>query len=200
MTNNKCAIFCTCAETNQKYYISRIEKWYAMLKDIPDTDLFCCVDGNIIEDIPAYLREKIHFIELCPSLGRSSVLKFEGFKRSFGFMMDYLKGYEFVSHVESDIKIINIDKFKKYQITPGLFSAICEKYGFLESAFLILNDKNYRQFLFERYSQKVNIEENNIFEVILQQSGHFNFAFSSTRKEGDNNLNESKYDVIAQTY
>ncbi len=201
MLMNNCMIWCTACEFNQKYYFNRIKIWYEMVKQFNNTDLYVIIDGSIIEPLPV-IANNLHYIEIKPAIGRKTCWIFPGWKRSFKKALEISLKYEFVTHIESDITIINMNKFKEYIYQCGTFASFDDKYHFVEASCMILNDINSRQILLNKYSDEKNWYENIDFECWLSKIISFNFVFKSRRIENEIISKDKlqKYDLLAQTF
>ncbi len=188
------AIFATCAENNQEYYIDRVITWYNLYypKFGQNTDFYIFVDGQLTT-VPQL--DGCEFIQLTPKLGRSSIVKFEGYKRSFAEALKFLQDYEFITLCETDVRLCNFDKLEEYRFKNGLFSSIDERHHFIETAFMILNDKNARLKMMQYFLQ--NYDKDELFEFYFQYNYNFNYVFTSIRDEGL--IPNKNYDYICQT-
>lgn len=200
--NNRIFCFCTCAEKHQDVYLKRIKHWYQMLKDFnEDIDFFVANDGKIEKEKLEFLTDiNITFFNLTPSLGRISCGNFPGYRRSFCQMMGEAlnRGYNYVIHVENDVQIINYDKIKPFLKEEGLYASFNYCYNFIESAFLIINDKKSIETLYNMFNDKINLYDNIYFEHQIQRVLKFNYPFISYRKNEQNTIENA--DFICQYY
>lgn len=179
---SKFAIFCTAAEKDQEKYIARVLHWYDMLWPVfkNDTDFFCFSDGALSSP-PS--RERLRFISFFPALGRKSINVFPGYKRSFGEALRMLEDYEFVMLIENDVKILNFNRVLEFREKPGLYSSIDKKWSFIETGFMILNDREQRKKMKEHFLSEDGINEDTLFESTLSKYP-FEYVFQSRRAEG----------------
>ena len=179
----KYPVCCCCAESNQRYYLDRILFWagqfYAMNYDL---HVFC--DGNIVEDVSILKKAGISFHEY-EKLGRNSSWVFQSYKRNFLMMCKmFPNGF---SVVENDVVIFNMKKFDEYTRKDGLFCGFSKKYNFIETAMMILNDKDAIERFIQHYENDGAIYENECFECTLKKVANkkFDSVFTGERKEGD---------------
>ena len=193
---NQHAIFCTAAQKNHELYMGRVVKWYEAVRSMfgTDADLYCFVDGEV-SDKPAL--DGLQYVELTPALGRTSVSRFEGRKRSFGEALSRLAEYKWLMHAESDVKICKPEHIKEFWERDGLYGSVDEKYNFLESGLLILNDAGARSRLADHYTSDTGINEEELFESQLRKYA-FRTVFRSRRAEGEY-VDPGSYDYIAQS-
>lgn len=197
MPNNKFAIFCTAAEHNQEKYIARVLHWHDMLYPVfrADTDFWCFVDGTL-KDAPE--RENLRFVSFSPALGRKDMNVFPGYKRSFGEALRMLDEYDNLMLIENDVKVFNFKRVLKYREMPGLYSSIDRKWHFIETGFMILNDRKARDMLKTYYLSEDGIYEPCLFETTLSKYP-FQYVFQSRRAEGSQiDLSKENLDYICQ--
>ncbi|MBR4316829.1 MAG: hypothetical protein IKP65_07715 [Alphaproteobacteria bacterium] len=199
--NNRIFCFCTCAEKHHEIYLKRIENWYHMLKNFnEDIDFFVANDGKISADELNNLNNvNITFFNFTPILGRITCGNFPGYRRSFGQMMNEAlnRGYDYVIHIENDVQVINFDKIRPYLRKKGLYASFNQRYNFIESAFLILNDKNAIETLRDMLNDKTSLYSEVYFEHQLQKMLNFNYPFISYRKNEQNPIDNA--DFICQS-
>jgi hypothetical protein len=66
---------------------------------------------------------------------------FKGWKRSVVSALKKGRQYDYIIHNEYDLRIQNITKFNEYLKRPGFYCGFCKTYNFIETACMILNDK-----------------------------------------------------------
>jgi hypothetical protein len=207
MKNSELMIFCTSAEVNFDKYLQNINNWYAMLDMVHDAaDFYVGVDGKIPKNIE--LNKNINFIEFLPKYGLGDIphaKNFAGWKRTYIEMLKMAieKDYKYVVHIENDVLVLNWEKIKPLFYTSGLFSSKDSRYGFIESAFQILNDISAIKPIIDYYSNEENFFKSEGFEHLLQSKCNFNYCLNSIRVEGhfpvDKNSTQCKqYDFLAQ--
>ena len=95
-----------------------------------------------------FLFNNVKIISLMPYLGiHGKNNNFKGWKRSFFTALEYGKTYNYIIHIEYDLRVQYINKFTKYFTVNGTFAAYCNTYRFIETACMILNDKNKNELL-----------------------------------------------------
>lgn len=198
-------IWCTCAEDNKEKYLKRVSWWYSQVKSIFgrfNPDYYVFVDGTITEEDKirtdmALLNLK--FVNQTPKLGRTNAIVFQGWKRSLKTALEYGRTYKYIIHIENDVKILNAEKILKYMKEPGTYLGICKSYGFAESAFMILNDREANQRLIEHYADQRHLYElypaEGVIGSLAQPNCHC--VFETDRLEGHFN-NKKNYDYICQ--
>lgn len=184
---NEIMVFCTGAQNNGEHYVENINKWKTELLTLfNNVDLKVFVDGNLPE------IDNVEVINNNPILGRITPDggNFPGWKRSFVTALKYFinSNYKYLVHIENDVKINtnklnNVETLQKYFQTDGLYISFSHEYHFLESAFMILNDKQFVQELINFYSIQQNINENACFEISKLRQGKCNVVFESIRIE-----------------
>ena len=192
-------IWCTCAEDNKRKYLKRVAHWYEQINTVfgkfkPDCYVF--VDGVIAE------QDKIAgpiFVNLTPKLGRSSVDVFPGWKRSLKAALQHGRAYKYVIHIENDVKILNTDKIFQYMKEPGMYVGVCKKYGFIETAFMILNDRDVNRRIVAHYSDENNLYEHEFAEEVISRIAGkaCNLVFDTDRMEDPDRFNPN-YDFVCQ--
>lgn len=169
----KLMIWCTCAEDNKILYLKKIVKWYQQIITIFEEynpDLFCFVDGSLTIDDLINVDKKllnISFINLTPKLGRKSLSEFPGWKRSFRSALEVGREYDYILHIENDLKILNAEKLKEYIFKPGYYVGRNKIFNFFDTTFMILNDKNLNEKFIQYYLSEQNLNENVYFEFVF---------------------------------
>lgn len=197
MSIDKYPICCCCAEDNQRYYFDRILFWAGQFASDPySLHVFC--DGKVVENAEILLKAGVNIYEQ-EKLGRNSGWVFQGYKRSFLNMCRmFPNGF---AVCENDVLLLNKDKFHQFVQSPGLYCGFSNKYFFIETALMILNDPEKIKKFIEHYEQPNAIYENQLFEhTLLKLSDNsFKVVFSGERKESDIFYDASK-DYVAQFF
>lgn len=199
-------IWCTCAENNKLLYLKKISEWYKQAKFIfneYDVNYYVFVDGEVTEEDKNKIDKNllnIKFINLLPKLGRKSLIKFQGWKRSFKTALQYGRKYDCVLHIQNDVKILHNEKILHYITKPGYYVGYCKTYSFVETAFMILNDKEINEKFIEHYSTPQSFYQNEVFEVTFQNiaKGKYQLVFETDRMEGHLQKFNPNYDYICQ--
>ena len=198
-------IWCTCAENNKELYLRRVAGWYSQVKSIFgrfNPDYYVFVDGTITED--DLIRTDMSLLDLkfvnqTPKLGRSSVSVFQGWKRSLKTALEYGRAYKYIIHIENDVKILHTEKILAYMKEPGSYLGVCTKYGFPETAFMILNDQEANAKIIQHYADEKNLYETEIAEnvigALIRDTAHY--VFHTDRMEDPGRFNPN-YDYVCQ--
>jgi hypothetical protein len=196
-------IWCTCAETHKERYLAKVEQWYKQVKTIfahYNPDYYCFVDGNLMkEDVyrPCFIG--LNFVILTPRLGRSTCVRFEGWRRSFKTALEVGRKYNHILHIENDVKILHTETIFNYVMKDGFYVGWCKSQGFVETALMILNDKELNEKLIEHYSNEVNIKysdiipERLVYDLSREQC---HIVFETDRIEGISTRFNPNYDFI----
>lgn len=198
-------IWCTCAENNKEIYLKRVAHWYEQVKSIFgkfNPDYYVFVDGTVTEDdiVRADLSlVNVKFVNQTPKLGRASVAVFQGWKRSLKTALEYGRAYKYIIHIENDVKILHTDKIFKYMKEPGVYMGVCRKYGFPETAFMILNDQEVNAEIVRHYASESNLYELAIAEHVIGRiaNGKCHYVFKTDRLEDPGRFNPD-YDYVCQ--
>lgn len=134
----------------------RCEFWFDYYRQyLSEYELISFHDGPIPEN--AIDRDKYNIVELTPHLSGGEFAHIPGWYRSFksGLLYAEEKGYELVSHIETDLyfKKNSISKLKEYLEKPGYYSGWCY-HKFFEEALQIINDAEIRKKLINFISDK----------------------------------------------
>lgn len=188
---NDLLIFCTAAEKDSDLYRRRVERWRDQFAGI-DADLLCVADGKF----PTV--EGVEVVSLHPPLGRPSPDShvFPGWKRSFAEGIMRGVGYKYLAHVENDVVILNMDKFLKVAKSAGVHCGWTAIYNFIETAILVLNDK-------ERAYELAHYVAHRLYEDRTAESIAFTLcspqiSFDGERCEGHIERIKVGHDYIAQ--
>ena len=193
----KYPICCCCAENNQRYYFDRVLYWAGQFAaESYSLHVFC--DGRIVEDPWILAKAGVNLYEQ-EKLGRNSVWVFQGYKRSFFNMCRmFPNGF---AVVENDVLLLNKAKFREYTQKPGLYCGFSNKYNFIETAIMVVNDPASIQKFISHYENPNAIYENEQFEHTLVKLAEspFNTVFTGERNEFDRDYDETK-DYVAQFF
>jgi hypothetical protein len=197
-------IMCTCAEINADKYLKYISEWVKQFEGI-DADLYVINDGYVSnQQLEAYkLSNKIQFINLQPILGRKSLSVFPGFCRSFAKGLEISLQYEAFALVENDLKLLSLNKFKRYLKKQGVFTGYSNRYKMIESSLMIINNKDKRKELYEFYTNETSQNSEHWVEIHVETTlklSKKNFVFIGERYEGDPKRLRFCKDYIAQYY
>ena len=189
--NHDLLIFCTAAEKDSDIYRRRVERWRDQFKGV-DADLMCVTDGKFPK------IDGVEIIAIQPALGRPSPDShvFPGWKRSFAEGIMQGIGYKHLAHVENDVAILNMDKFLKVATSQGVHCGWTCIYNFVESAILVLNDKDVACDLAHYVANR--LYENRTAESIVFQICTPQISFDGERCEGHCERIKSGHDYIAQ--
>lgn len=163
-------IWCTCAEDNKILYLKKVARWYQQnitTFGIFNPDFYCFVDGSItIEDLINIDKNllNINFINLTPKLGRKSLPEFPGWKRSFRFALEVGREYNYILHIENDLKILNAEKILNYLFKPGYYVGRNKIFDYFDTTIMILNNKELNEKFINFYSLDQNLNQNIYFE------------------------------------
>lgn len=202
MKKLKTVIYLTCCEHEQKRYYEKIICWYNHMSNLFDISQ---IDIKVFNDGLVYYDEKIsdckiEMIELKPKLGRKSVANFPGYFRSFYYMMEDSLQYDNVLLLENDVYLTSrgVDKINEYWNRSGNFCGYSKKYGFIETALMILNDVESRKQFIDCFLNNYNHDI--YFEKMLEKMVKFDIVFKGERYEGNELIwkNKNHYDYIAQ--
>ena len=195
--NEKYPVCCCCAEDNQRYYFDRILFWAGQFASEPYSfHVFC--DGNIVEDPRVIVNTGVN-LYVQQKLGRTTSNIFQGYKRNFLNMCRmFPNGF---AVCENDVLLLNKDKFRQYTSAPGLYCGYSNKYHFIETAIMVLNDPAAIKKFADHYSSPGAIYENEEFENTLSKlsDNSFKTVFIGERKEMDASYNVSN-DYVAQFF
>ena len=202
----KLMIWCTCAEDNKVIYLKKVSKWYKQVKSIfsnLDPDYYCFVDGEVTEEDKINIDKdllNLNFVNLLPKLGRTSIIKFQGWKRSFKTALEYGRNYDYLIHIENDVKILNTKNILEYATKPGYYLGHCKTYGFVETAFIILNNKELNQKFIEHFPNNQSFYQNDVFEFTFQHiaKDKYQLVFETDRIEGHSEKINANYDYVCQ--
>lgn len=190
--NDGLLIFCTGSERNAEQYRRRTIAWRDQFAGI-GAHLLCVCDGSMGGEI-----EGVETVELHPALGRPSFDSsiFPGWKRSFveGIRRGY--GYRWTAHVESDVKILNMDRFLSVAKSEGIHAGYTHKYSFCESAIVVLNDRDKAIRLAAYLSSRLYANER--AERVIEYVCSPQFTLAGERCEGDSSRIKPEHDYAAQ--
>ena len=206
MSNNQILCFCTCSKNNKEHYLKNIKHWRnQILSNFDNIDLVVFSDGTIEQQI-----DNVKIINLEPCLGRPTAGggHFPGWKRSFIQACKYFlnNNYKYFWHIENDIKLnieFNkdcINNIKSYLYSDGLYISFCKQYSFLQSAFMILNDKTFIKQMIEFYNFNQILNETVCFEASKLRMGNWNIVFNSMRLQNQFFVNIAKKDLSKFDY
>lgn len=206
MSNNQILCFCTCSKNNKEHYLKNIKHWRnQILSNFDNIDLVVFSDGTIEQQI-----DNVKIINLEPCLGRPAACSghFPGWKRSFIQACKYFlnNNYKYFWHIENDIKLnieFNkdcINNIKSYLYSDGLYISFCKQYSFLQSAFMILNDKTFIKQMIEFYNFNQILNETTCFEASKLRMGNWNIVFNSMRLQNQFFVNIAKKDLSKFDY
>lgn len=197
-------IWCTCAENNKEHYLHNVEQWYKQVKLLFDEykpDYLVFVDGTITQEEankPEFAG--LTFVCLTPKLGHRGVGRFDGWRRSFKSALEMSRMYNHCLHIENDVKILHTAKIFEYIEEDGFFVGWCKMCGFVETAFMILNDKDVNERILKFYSDERNMLGENIPERVVQEIARQDckLVFETDRVEGNPNRFNPNYDYVCQ--
>ncbi len=209
------AVFCTVAPYAR--YLRRVERWrWTMRAAFGDcADLWCFCDGPLDPDgdgvvdgvaVPEWLSASpgpggVRLFECGDAaLGRPSVREFPGYKRSFGAAMRELSGYRRVMLLETDVLVLSWRRLLEAYSLPGLYGALDGRYGWLETAAMVLNSQEARSRLARRYSTEESWRCTALFEhEVPEECPEFDLCLKSIRLEGRPAcLLDGAYDLACQ--
>lgn len=204
--NNQIMCFCTCSINDKEHYLQNIKKWKnQILENFENVDLKVFSDGIIEQKI-----DGVEIISLQPTLGRKTSGCFPGWKRSFREACKYFlnSNYKYLWHIENDILINkekhdSVNNIKSYLMKQGLYTSHAQPYGFLQTAFMILNDKKFLEEMVEFYEDENNLNENIMFENSKMSKYQCEIPFKSIRFDSPRlrekaKHNTKQYDYFAQ--
>lgn len=208
-------IYLTCCEYNQNHYYSKIVNWFNNIKLYFDDSYKIKIynDGRINEASNDFLKSlltemnnthNVEWIELMPKLGRKSVIEFPAYLRSFRYMLEdsIINEYDNVLLIENDVFITQrgFDRLSSYLNTKGMFCGFTHKWKFIETAFMLMNDKNSRLKLYNYFINESTWNNKVIFENILTGLVDFDHVFCGERFEGTQKIFDKRniYDYISQ--
>ena len=197
-------IWCTCAETHKEVYLHRVEQWYKQVRVLFEgykPDYYVFVDGMLTEqdtNRPEFIG--ITFICLTPRLGFRGVGRFDGWRRSLKAALEFSRMYNHCVHIESDVKILHTENIFKYIKEDGFFAGLCKMCNFVETAFMILNDKEVNEKIIAYYSDEKNMLGYNIPEQVvwILAKNDCKLVFQTDRIEGNPNRFNPNYDYVCQ--
>lgn len=205
---NEILVFCTCAKNNKEHYLNNIKYWRdQLLNNFNNIDLKVFSDGQIQQKI-----QNVQIIGFQPVFGRDwKKGTFAGWKRSFIQACKYYLNseYKYFVHIQNDVKFNNVYKLdsikniRRYLTMQGLYISQCNQHCFLQSAFMILNDRQFLKQMIQFYDQNKILTQTACFQVSKLKSGNWNKVFQSVRVECDRytktaNANKQKYDFFCQ--
>lgn len=142
--DKKLLVFCTCCNVDFSRYYVRAAEWgrqrlaldisakLMVFNDGPDRDFRELWDLNVTVGSNE------------PVMGRKSVPNFPGWKRSFGKAMLYSLSFDYCTHIESDVRIVDRAVLDRYLYRKGSYAAFDHRYRRIESAVMFLNDRVVR--------------------------------------------------------
>ena len=184
---NNMMIWCTCAEDNKKVYLQRVSKWYKQNKEFFKdyaVDYYSFVDGEITDEDKIKIDKElleINFVNILPKLGRQSSFVFPGWRRSFKTALEYGRKYDYIIHIENDVKIEHIEKILEYLMKPGYWLGKIKEYGTPETAFMILNDKDQNEKIIDFYSKDEGLYNKEPTENLFEKNQKFTYIFETNR-------------------
>lgn len=199
-------IWCTCAQDNKEIYLKRVSKWYEQVSKAFSSlnpEYYCFVDGQITEEDKLNTDISllnVKFINIIPKIGRNSIIEFQGWKRSFKLALEYGRNYDHILHMQNDVKILHPQKIINYLTKPGYYLGYCKTYGFVETALMILNDKEINEKFIQHYSTTQSFYQNEVFEFTFQNitKKKYQYVFETDRVEGNINRAKPEYDYLCQ--
>lgn len=171
----RAAVFCT----------ARVDSWPHRYQDWVDyyTAFFegTGVDLYMINDGPVATRPDLKGVvlhEFEDALGRETIEVFPGWKRSFYTGLSRLTAtHERVGHLESDCYVLPAGRAEYLERLhgDGFWTGWTERFGFPETACMVLNDAAVREALLARYADPANWHENVGFErdVVLPMAPRY---------------------------
>jgi hypothetical protein len=163
----KSFIFCTCYIDNesQNARVLRYRKWIgyysALLEQLGAEALFLVDDGSGADglkeatglsvihaagSLPGEMPGKLNAIRFEDHLGRSSIMDYPGWWRSFTYAVELAEryGFEKIIHIESDFYILS-DRLKAFirGLRKGWASLFCATYNWPESAVQVICKDNF---------------------------------------------------------
>ena len=193
-------IYCTCAETNQKHYLEKIQLWFKRYGKI-NADFYVFNDGKILEENKNFdIDNKIKIIEFDEALGRSSGCVFQGWKRSFCYACYQSLKYKYFSHIENDCFIKNLNEYEIFlKMEDVIISTICKNYNWIETAFLIINKNDIKKECYNYFNSKENQYESTVFEFRFQSIiKKYNCYGKSLRLERECDKDSDEFKVLNQ--
>lgn len=171
--------------------------WYDQVSEIfkdYDADYFVFVDGVV-----DFKYKSLNVVNIKPHIGRSSNSIFQGWKRSFRYALEFGRNYDYILHIQNDVKILHTEKIFQYLTKPGYYIGHCKLHNFVQTAFMILNDKELNQKFIEHYSKVQNLYQNIIFEFVYQYFANekYKVVFETDRLQRPGRFNQN-YDFVCQ--
>jgi hypothetical protein len=199
MSDKLFPVCCCLAEDNQRFYLDRIHYWAGQLATEP-YELHVFVDGKVREDVSVLRKIGVVFHEQ-DHIGRDSCWVFQSYKRSFREMCKmFPDGF---AVVENDVLLTPKGKqaLREYSQRQGLFCGWTKKYGFIETAVMVLTDPDTIKRYAEHYTDKA-IYENEVFEKTLDKLAlsSWQSVFIGEREEGHPRPLAENQDYISQYF
>lgn len=197
---NKVLIWCTCAEFDQKNYFKRVQVWYKQLKTLNiQADFFVFNDGLIKQDIYKKQFQKLNFVYFPKALGRQTIWFFPGFKRSFYYALKLSKKYTNFIHLQSDAYINKRNIFYDNYLKSNI-CAYCQNqnYNFMQTVFMIINNKDVIDKLIQRYSTLTNLYQDVNFEIEMSKIIPCNILLGKSWRRQSPNDHQQQYQIISQ--
>ena len=145
---------------------TRQDDWLKYYKPLfPNYDFWFYNDGPVLDiERPIFKEFNCDIKFSLPYLGRQGNIQYPGWKRSMRDALTLALNYDRVIYIESDfyIRPKYIDLYRTYFEKDGTYSVWCKNHNWMETSFVIFNDKNIVQQLVNLFSSDEELHRNNI--------------------------------------
>jgi hypothetical protein len=195
---NDAAVFCTAhLSSDPRRYQAWID-YYSSYFAGAGVDLYLYNDGPLLAGMTWRDVRAEGFAE---HLGRQSVFRFPGWKRSFSQAIRALGAkYRWLGHIESDCGLAPAakDRYLNALRTPGYRIGFTNRYNFPETGLQIVNSEAARDWFCTRYADPASYEENVRIESVIGAELAPEYFFSGERYEGNPKYFDARFDYLCQ--